>query len=164
MNNTFYLSLGSNIGQREQFIRSALDLLRQHTEQIKLGEVSSFYETDPVGYEEQPAFLNIAVKGQTALTPEELLRLTQRIEHELGRTREVHWGPRVIDIDILLYNSIRMDGKDLVLPHPRMMERAFVLVPLAEIEPDLILPEEGHSVKECLHQVGKEGVRLWKTN
>lgn len=164
MKNKFYLSLGSNIGDREHFIRTAIQLLDQSRDQLQVVQLSSFYETEPVGLTEQASFLNIAAKGYTAFTPEELLKHTQNIEEQLGRTREVRWGPRVIDIDILLYNNIRMNTEQLVIPHPRMTERAFVLVPLAEIEPDLILPGSSGQIESLVQSVEKEGVRLWKTN
>ncbi|GAA0353706.1 2-amino-4-hydroxy-6-hydroxymethyldihydropteridine diphosphokinase [Bacillus horti] len=164
MKHEFYLSLGSNMGERGAYISQALELLEMQKETLKLCKVSSFYETDPVGYLDQGAFLNIAVYGKTSLQPLELLAHTQSIENTLGRLRSVRWGPRVIDIDILLYNSIRMRTDDLVLPHPRMTERTFVLVPLVEIAPELRLPDDHYTIGERIQQVGKEGVRLWKTN
>lgn len=164
MKNKFYLSLGSNMGDREHFIRTAIQLLGQGSDQLQVVQLSSFYETEPVGFTEQASFLNVVVQGYTAMTPEELLKHTQYIELQLGRTREVRWGPRVIDIDILLYNNIRMNTEQLVIPHPRMAERAFVLVPLAEIEPNLVLPGSGDQIERLVQSVGKEGVHLWKTS
>ena len=125
-------------------------------------QVSSIYETDPVGYVDQDAFLNIVVELETSLTPHELLKKCNEIEAELGRTREIHWGPRTVDLDILLYNEENMKTENLIIPHPRMTERGFVLIPLVEINPDLIEPRTNRSFMEFAHSL-KEGVHLWRT-
>lgn len=117
--------------------------------------ISSIYETAPVGYENQDDFLNMAVKITTSLRPEELLSLTQKIEQELGRTREVRWGPRTADLDILLYNRENIETEQLVVPHPRMYERLFVLVPMSEI-----CPEIGEVQINAV--TDQEGVSIWK--
>ena len=132
--NIAYISLGSNIGNRLQYLQQAVRLL-QDEKNVKVRQVSSVYETDPVGYVDQDAFLNIVVELETSLTPHELLKKCNEIEAELGRTREIHWGPRTVDLDILLYNEENMKTENLIIPHPRMTERGFVLIPLVEIKP-----------------------------
>jgi 2-amino-4-hydroxy-6-hydroxymethyldihydropteridine diphosphokinase len=158
----FFVSLGSNLGERERYLQKALQQLHEHPE-VTITQFSSIYETDPVGNVEQGPFLNMVVQGETTFIPEALLELTQAIERDLGRIRDVHWGPRTIDIDILLYNNKRMDTEALVIPHPRMTERAFVLLPLAEIAPNCTIPKEGKTIQELVDTVQGEGVRRWKT-
>jgi 2-amino-4-hydroxy-6-hydroxymethyldihydropteridine diphosphokinase len=159
--NIAYLSLGSNIGDRFYYLRRSVQLL-QETGSIRVNQVSSVYETDPVGYVDQAAFLNIVVELETQLTPHELLNKCNEVEEELGRTREVRWGPRTVDLDILLYNEENMKTEDLIIPHPRMTERGFVLVPLVELNPELVEPLTKHSLLK-LALLQKEGVHLWKT-
>ena len=130
--NKVYLSLGTNIGDREQNLKQAVEMLHSKDD-IEVKAVSSIYETDPVGFLDQPSFLNIAVYIETNLSSQETLKICQSIENELGRVREIRWGPRIIDLDILLYNNDNIEVENLVVPHPRMYERAFVLVPLLEI-------------------------------
>ena len=127
-----YLSLGSNLNDRLGLLREAVRLIGQ-TEGCLLTAQSGLYETEPVGYTDQGLFLNMAVRVETCLLPEELLQKLQQIEEKLGRTREIRWGPRTLDIDILLYDRLQQNSPRLTLPHPRMLERAFVLVPLKEI-------------------------------
>ncbi|MBC1335061.1 2-amino-4-hydroxy-6-hydroxymethyldihydropteridine diphosphokinase [Listeria booriae] len=134
-----YLSIGTNIGNRQENLENALKSLNQ-TENIKITHVSSVYETDPVGFEDQDAFLNIAVALETTLDQETLLQTGLNIETELGRVRLIRWGPRLIDIDLLLYDDIKQQSPTLELPHPRMTERAFVMIPLQEIAPDVAAP------------------------
>jgi len=135
-----YLGLGSNLGDRDGNLRRALAMLGVH-EGITVAEASSFIETDPVGGPEgQSKFVNAAVAVDTTLSPRELLGACQDIERALGRERgpdDVRWGPRTIDIDILLYGKQVVDEPDLRIPHPRMHEREFVLVPLAQIAPEV---------------------------
>ena len=119
MNNTAYIALGSNIGKKETYLKEAVKKLHEHPG-VQVESISSIYETTPVGYENQDDFLNMAVKISTSLRPEELLSLTQNIEQELGRTREVRWGPRTADLDILLYKRENIETEQLVVPHPRM--------------------------------------------
>ncbi|KAA6442397.1 2-amino-4-hydroxy-6-hydroxymethyldihydropteridine diphosphokinase [Bacillus atrophaeus] len=154
MNNTAYIALGSNIGDRESYLRQAVVLLHQH-EAVKVTKVSSIYETDPVGYEAQDEFLNMAAEIKTSLTPFELLDLTQSIESELGRKRDIRWGPRTADLDILLYNRENIETEQLIVPHPRMYERLFVLAPLKEICPQV----ENNKI---IAETNQEGVRVWK--
>ncbi|MFP7347615.1 2-amino-4-hydroxy-6-hydroxymethyldihydropteridine diphosphokinase [Bacillus sp. Nf3] len=154
MNNTAYIALGSNIGKKETYLKEAVKKLHEHPE-VQVELISSIYETTPVGYENQDDFLNMAVKIVTSLRPEELLSLTQKIEQELGRTREVRWGPRTADLDILLYNRENIETEQLVVPHPRMYERLFVLVPMSEI-----CPEIGEVQINAV--TDQEGVSIWK--
>ncbi|GGG33051.1 2-amino-4-hydroxy-6-hydroxymethyldihydropteridine pyrophosphokinase [Lysinibacillus alkalisoli] len=130
--NDVYLSIGTNMGEREQNLRAALEMLAWH-DAISLCTVSAVYETTAVGYTNQADFLNIAVHLQTTLRPQTLLEVCQNIEQELGRVRNIRWGPRVIDLDILLYNHENIETETLIVPHPRMYERAFVLVPLMDV-------------------------------
>ena len=140
-----YLSLGANLGNREEMLREAVRRLAA-ADGVKTLAVSSLYETEPWGKKDQPSFLNIAVSLQTTLSPEELLALTQAVETELGRVRHERWGPRTIDVDILHIEGVERNSPTLTLPHPYMTERAFVLVPLAEIAPDLVV--KGRTVEE----------------
>jgi 2-amino-4-hydroxy-6-hydroxymethyldihydropteridine diphosphokinase len=135
---TAYLSLGSNLGNREETLRKAVRQLAA-ADGVKTLAVSSLYETEPWGKKDQPSFLNIAVSQQTTLSPEKLLALAQAVETELGRVRHERWGPRTVDVDILHIEGIERKTPTLTLPHPFMTERAFVLVPLAEIAPDLVV-------------------------
>ena len=159
--NTVYLSIGTNMGEREANLKLAVKLLTE-AEGVKVEAVSSIYETAPVGFTDQASFLNIAVRLATDLSSGEMLRLCQRIEQELGRVREFRWGPRIIDLDILLYNHENIETESLIVPHERMFERAFVLVPLIEISG----PAVGHlrRAQEALASIDiqKEGVVQWK--
>ncbi|WP_003544974.1 2-amino-4-hydroxy-6-hydroxymethyldihydropteridine diphosphokinase [Desulfotomaculum nigrificans] len=146
-----YIGLGSNMGDRQGYIRTALQRLDQQPE-IKLLRVASLYETAPWGNTNQQWFLNTVAELDTTLSPQELLQVLLAIESELGRVRVEHWGPRTIDLDLLLYGQEEINLPQLVVPHPRMTERAFVLVPLAELCPDMVL-REGQSVQSLARQV-----------
>lgn len=155
---TVYIALGSNLGNREQYLLGALRGLHQH-EQINVSNCSNIYETDPVGMVDQGPFLNMAAKLETTLPPMELLEKMMEMEVELGRVRDLRWGPRTIDLDMLLYERTAVDSEKLTLPHPRMHERAFVLVPLA----DIIQEQDYPGWRELLDKSkDKGGVRLWK--
>ncbi len=131
-----YLGLGSNLGDREQNIQDAVRLLKEHG--VRIEKASHVIETEPVGGVVQGRFLNAVLKATTHLTPQELLALSQAIERRLGRVATVRNGPRTIDIDILLYDQQKITTQKLIIPHPRMLQRDFVMVPLKEIEPDLV--------------------------
>jgi 2-amino-4-hydroxy-6-hydroxymethyldihydropteridine diphosphokinase len=138
-----YIGLGSNLGEREATIRRALELLEAGGD-IEVEAVSSLRETDPVGYEDQPPFLNGAAALRTALAPRTLLERLQALERELGRDRSgPRFGPRTIDLDLLLYGDERIDEPGLQIPHPRLAERRFVLEPLAELDSALEVPGRG---------------------
>lgn len=152
-----YLSLGSNMGNREENLKKALGFLSERTQLEKL---SSVYDTTPVGNENQPRFLNMVCRVSTMLQPVALLTMIKDVENKLGRRPKTHNLPRPIDIDILFYGDQIISTPDLVIPHPRLHERAFVLVPLIEIAPDLVHPVNKHMVKALLKSVGKNGVVL----
>lgn len=132
-----FLGLGSNIGNREENINSAIKKL---SKEIKIINISKFIETEPYGYTNQPKFINCAIEGETNLTPYELLDFCLNIEKEMGRIREIRWGPRNIDIDILFYGNLIINSNILTIPHPEIEKRLFVLEPLNEIAPDFIHP------------------------
>ncbi|WP_440897237.1 2-amino-4-hydroxy-6-hydroxymethyldihydropteridine diphosphokinase [Amphibacillus sp. Q70] len=158
-----YIALGSNISSREGYLKQAIDALACH-DLITIKKQSSIYETDPVGYEDQERFLNQVIELDTTYTALELLNICQMIENELGRKREVRWGPRTIDLDILLYNQENTMKDQLIIPHPRMHERAFVLVPLVELDPNLTIPTINKTVREQLSLIPnqeKRGVIKW---
>lgn len=135
---TAYIGLGSNIGDRKRYLNNALQLM--NSPHSRLVKVSGFYSTKPVGYTAQEDFLNCAAELTVRMTPHELLRFLQAIETRLHRERTVKWGPRTIDLDILLYDDAIIRSETLQIPHPRMHERLFVLVPLSELAPDLTHP------------------------
>ena len=132
MKNKIYLSLGSNIGNRQEYIESAIELVGK-TEGIKILKKSGLYETSPVGYVEQDLFLNAVIKIETDFSEREILKIINKIENELDRKREIRWGPRTIDIDILIFSDKKINETDLIIPHKEMLNRLFVLVPLIEI-------------------------------
>lgn len=134
-NNRVFLGLGSNLGNRERNLLTAIRLLSNHSK-IIVEKVSSLYETQPIGFTEQPDFFNAVIEVTTTLLPEEILTVCLSVECLMGRKREVHWGPRCIDIDVLAYNQLVLETEKLTLPHPYLHQRTFVLIPLQEIAPD----------------------------
>lgn len=151
-----YLSLGTNLADRANNLRTARESLPP---EVKLRKASAIYVTPPWGYQDQPEFLNQVVEVQTELAPLALLRYLKAIEAEMGRLETFRYGPRLIDIDILFYDSCLVQCEELRIPHPRLAARAFVLVPLHEIAPDFVHPELNQSVSDLLANVSTEGVR-----
>jgi 2-amino-4-hydroxy-6-hydroxymethyldihydropteridine diphosphokinase len=138
-----HIGLGANLGDRERIVQAALDRLDSE-DGIEVVRMSSLRETDPIGYTDQPRFLNGVAELETELAPRELLERLLAVERDLGRVREgPRYGPRTIDLDLLLYGDAVVDEPGLRIPHPRMTERRFVLEPLAELEPDLVIPGRG---------------------
>ena len=162
--NRAYIGLGSNIEPRKEYLDRAMEQLENH-ESIHIRNASSIYETPPVGYQDQGTFLNMALEIETSLKNFELLEVCQSIEADLDRVRTIKNGPRTIDLDILLYNHEYRELERLILPHPRMNERAFVLVPLNEIAPDEVMPTSGKTIEELLHDLPEHEVDkiiLWQ--
>jgi 2-amino-4-hydroxy-6-hydroxymethyldihydropteridine diphosphokinase len=156
---TAYLSLGSNLGDRVANLRASITRL---VSAGRVTNVSSLYETEPMELREQPWFVNCVVELETQLGPQELLAAIQKVEAELGRTREIPKGPRTIDIDILLIDSVVIEEPDLQVPHPTMHKRRFVLEPLAEIAPELCHPVLKKAARELLQDLGSENQEVWR--
>jgi 2-amino-4-hydroxy-6-hydroxymethyldihydropteridine diphosphokinase len=154
---TVYLSLGSNLGDRREHLNRARALLQ--APDLLILRASSIYETEPRDFLHQPWFLNQVIEAQTTLFPRQLLARTQKIEREMGRTRTVDKGPRLIDIDILLYGESVVHSEALEVPHPRMLDRRFVLEPLAELAPDLRHPATKKTIRDMLARVADQVVR-----
>lgn len=156
-----YLSLGTNLGDREANLRRAVQLIGE-----RVGHVvacSTFHETRPVGFKSDHLFLNAAAKVECALSAEEVLRVTQQIERDMGRTAKTADGAyadRIIDIDLLHMDGVRMSTRELILPHPHLSERRFVLEPLAEIAPELVIPPRGKDVCTLLHDLNEGTIRI----
>lgn len=160
-----YIGLGSNLGERESMIRAALDELARLPDTV-LVRASSLYDTEPVGVEDQPNFLNAVAQLDTGLTARQLLWNLMLIEKRLGRVRTQRWGPRTIDLDLLLFGDLVIEEDDLRVPHPEITRRSFVLVPLVELEPGLVHPVTTETMLAHLSRLGsrppvKRGTRLW---
>ncbi|SFM50671.1 2-amino-4-hydroxy-6-hydroxymethyldihydropteridinediphosphokinase [Gracilibacillus orientalis] len=159
-----YIALGSNIQPRLTYLDQAIEELAKH-DKIVINGQSSVYETDPVGFVDQEQFLNMVIEIETDLDPNSLLNVCQTIEQNFGRKREIKWGPRTIDLDILVYDQEDIETERLILPHPRLHERAFVLIPLAEINPFLYIAHVDKNITELLAKIpaqDKEGVVKWQ--
>jgi len=153
-----FLGLGSNLGDRLATLQRAVDLLGAEPG-VRAVASSRVWETVPVGGPPQPDYLNVVLEVETDLDAHGLLGAANRVEAALGRTRDVRWGPRTIDVDVLLVGDAIVDGPDLVVPHPRMLERAFVLLPLLELEPDPVLPDGTRVLDVRLGPDAADGVR-----
>lgn len=151
-----YLGLGSNVGEREEFLRAAINTL---SAKITNTTISSFYATAPWGKTDQAEFLNLCIFGETNLKPEELLKFIKQLEVSLGRAHSEKWGPREIDIDILFYDDLVVNTSQLEIPHPFLAERAFVLIPLAEIAPNLKHPVFKKTISELAKAVDSNGIK-----
>ncbi len=150
---TVYIGIGSNLGDRINNCKQAISLLRE--EGIVVQKESSVYETEPWGLKEQPLFINIAVEAETEMEPFDLLRALKNIEKKMGRKETFHWGPRIIDLDILLYDNMIINNKELSIPHKNMHERYFVLKPLSEIAGEIKHPVLQVNIKELLQRINK---------
>jgi 2-amino-4-hydroxy-6-hydroxymethyldihydropteridine diphosphokinase len=160
-----YVGVGSNLGEREFLIRKAIEALRD-LPRTSVIQVSSLYDTDPVGDIEQPAFLNAVVWLETELEARELLWHLLLIERRMGRVRTQRWGPRSIDLDLLFHADERIDEPDLKVPHPEAHRRAFVLLPLQELDPDFVHPETGETIRKMIRKLDptpsvRKGGRFW---
>lgn len=153
-----YLSLGSNLGDRAKNLAKAISSLAPQVQPLIQ---SSIYQTEPWGYSDQPNFLNQVVKAETTLDPFDLLDYLKATESQLGRQETFRFGPRLIDIDILLYDDLIVDTHKLTIPHPRIYERAFVLIPLSEIAPDLTHPILGKTIQELKSTIEPNSVELY---
>jgi 2-amino-4-hydroxy-6-hydroxymethyldihydropteridine diphosphokinase len=151
-----FLGLGSNLGERRAQLAGAVQMLSADPA-LRILQGSSVYETKPVGKTDQPDFLNMVVQVNTSLSPLALLSVCLEIEARLGRERRERWGPRTIDLDVLIYGTEKLNDERIVLPHPRMHERSFVMLPLAEIAPDV--PVNGRKAREIASDPGMAGLR-----
>lgn len=154
-----YLALGTNLGNRLMNLKNAVKSLPPEVSVIKASPV---YETPPWGYLDQSDFLNQVLEAETELAPEELLAYLKRLENQIGRKKSFKYGPRLIDLDILFYDDLILETTNLTIPHPRIHERAFVLVPLADLNPDIRHPSSGLTVRELLGNIDQQGIRLFQ--
>ncbi|MCX6079520.1 MAG: 2-amino-4-hydroxy-6-hydroxymethyldihydropteridine diphosphokinase [Chloroflexi bacterium] len=159
MAHIIYLALGTNLGERSDNLRAAIAAFAP---QIRILTESKIYETEPWGYTDQPAFLNMVVRAETELAPQGLLARLKELEASLGRIPGFRNGPRLIDLDILFYDDISLDTPGLVIPHPRLHERSFVLVPLADVAADFVHPIIARSIREIIETQDLRGVNLFK--
>lgn len=152
---TAYVAIGSNMGDRDKNLNSAIELINDSTVS-KVTKISNFYETSPVGYLDQDKFLNAALEVKTLLSPNKLMKFLLEKEIELKRERIIKWGPRTIDLDILLYDTIITSEEEIIIPHPRMHERGFVLKPLSDIAPYIMHPILNKRIIELMNEVNEE--------
>ncbi|MCU7257982.1 2-amino-4-hydroxy-6-hydroxymethyldihydropteridine diphosphokinase [Pseudomonas aeruginosa] len=144
-----YLGLGSNMGDRAHQLQQAIQIIDRF-QHIDVKSVSPIYETEPVGYTDQPQFLNLCIEIETTLKPQELLKRCLETEQALHRVRKIRWGPRTLDVDILLYGNEIIEEDNLIIPHPRMVERAFVLIPLNDIASKHIEPRSQRLIENLV--------------
>jgi 2-amino-4-hydroxy-6-hydroxymethyldihydropteridine diphosphokinase len=149
---TVYLSLGSNIGDKKNNIKNAINILKKHVREM---QVAKLYETKPMYFEKQEMFLNTVIKGETLLSPQELIAFVKLTETDLGRQERFRNGPREIDIDILFYDQLVYKSDNLIIPHPRITERTFVLEPFMDIDPEFMHPIFKKSMKELFDRIEK---------
>jgi 2-amino-4-hydroxy-6-hydroxymethyldihydropteridine diphosphokinase len=159
MSHIVYLGLGSNLGDRKANLQAAIEGIEPVA---RLLAASPIYQTPPWGYFAQPDFLNQVIRVETDQSPSELLVYMKDLETRLGRTATVRYGPRTIDIDILFYDDLILDEPGLTIPHPRIQGRAFVLVPLADLAPDMLHPLEGKTISAMLEQVDRSEIALYE--
>jgi 2-amino-4-hydroxy-6-hydroxymethyldihydropteridine diphosphokinase len=157
MEHDIFLAIGTNLGDRHANLRAALHSLPPD---VELVAVSRIYETPPWGFTDQPAFLNMVIHARTRLSPESLLSKLKQAEVQIGREPGFRWGPRLIDLDILFYDDLILDLPPLVIPHKRLHERAFVLVPLADVAAEFVHPVFGKTVRDLLADVDTSGIVL----
>lgn len=157
-----FLGLGSNVGQREMYLNKAVSALGSRKD-IQIRFVSSIYETEPWGKKDQESFLNQVVEIETQLDPQRLIAVCQEIEKALGKEKNNRWGPRTIDIDLLLFGDRVVDERNVQIPHPQLLERKFVLIPLTEVAPFVKIPGFGKTVRDALKACSDQGsVRLYE--
>lgn len=159
MTHIVYLALGTNLGDRALNLQKAIASLAPNVQTLSQ---SSIYETEPWGYSDQPYFLNQVIKCSTSLEPAALLAFLKEIEAQMGRQETFRFGPRLIDLDILFYDDLILDTPTLTIPHPRIIERAFVLIPLSEIAPDLIHPVKNKSIGELKNSIDANSTMLYQ--
>ncbi|MBV7276966.1 2-amino-4-hydroxy-6-hydroxymethyldihydropteridine diphosphokinase [Clostridium sp. PL3] len=151
---TSYIAIGSNMGDKESNLNSAIELINS-SDSIKVVKISKFYETEPVGYLDQDSFLNGALEVKTLLTPSKLIKFLLEKEKDLKRERMIKWGPRTIDLDIILYDNLITCDEDIIIPHPRMHERLFVLKPLSDIAPYIMHPILNKRIVELMNKISE---------
>ena len=158
--NKAYLGLGTNMGDKQAYLKEACKIISDNTN-INIVKISKVYKTKAWGYTNQDDFLNICIEVDTNLSPEELLEVCHEVENKLNRVRVIRWGPRTIDVDILFFNNIISTDENLILPHPRIKERAFVLIPLMDLNKELVI--DNKTISYYLSNLEKEELKeLWK--
>lgn len=157
-----YIALGTNLEPRADHLEKALEIFRS-LQDLEVKRVSSIYESKPVGYLDQPDFLNLVFEAETDLLPLDLLDSCQSIEQELGRVRTIRFGPRTLDVDIVLYGTESIEEERLIVPHPRMQERSFVLLPLQELNPEYVVPGWNKTINKLVAELPQSDLEeIWK--